>query len=348
MELREDADLALRSAPPDLSPEGAEALVQARYGITATARRVASERDTNFHIRSDRGEFVLKLANPTEAFQVTDFQTQALLHLENAAPDLCVPKVVVPLDGPVMFTTDLPDGRQSTTRMLTWVQGTPMEGVAVTAPLRRDLGMRQGQLARALSTFAHPEDEHDLLWDMQRAARLRGMIPHLPDPDLRDFATRTIDDFDARIGPALARLRQQVVHNDLNPHNIVVADGRISGILDFGDMVRTALIADVAVAGAYLVLDGESPADTIGDLIEGYAREMPLQDAEIAVLPDLLVLRMVSSLIISNWRAARYPENAAYILRNGAACLRGIRAIESLGRQSLAHTFRRRSEGTMS
>ena len=52
---------------------------------------------------------------------------------------------------------------------------------------------------------------------------------------------------------------------------------------------------------------------------------LPLQAAELDILFDLIATRMVLTVAITGWRAARYPENAAYILRNnqqrlGGAC----------------------------
>jgi hydroxylysine kinase len=37
---------------------------------------------------------------------------------------------------------------------------------------------------------------------------------------------------------------------------------------------------------------------------------------EFDILFDLMTTRMVMTVVISSWRAARYPENSAYILRN--------------------------------
>jgi len=54
--------------------------------------RLDSERDQNFRLRSLSGrEYVLKIANPDEDRAVTNLQTEALLHLAAADPDLPVP-----------------------------------------------------------------------------------------------------------------------------------------------------------------------------------------------------------------------------------------------------------------
>ena len=37
---------------------------------------------------------------------------------------------------------------------------------------------------------------------------------------------------------------------------------------------------------------------------------------ELDILFDLIATRMVLTVTISAWRASRYPDNAAYILRN--------------------------------
>jgi Ser/Thr protein kinase RdoA (MazF antagonist) len=51
----------------------------------------------------------------------------------------------------------------------------------------------------------------------------------------------------------LADLPQQTTQNDANDHNIVVdASGNaVAGIIDFGDMVHTARVNELAICIAY-------------------------------------------------------------------------------------------------
>lgn len=53
--------------------------------------------------------------------------------------------------------------------------------------------------------------------------------------------------------PVSASLPQQVIQNDANDHNIVVdATGdKVAGIIDFGDMVRTSRVNELAICIAY-------------------------------------------------------------------------------------------------
>src|SRR5690606_21444945 len=110
-----------------------------------------------------------------------------------------------------------------------------------------------GRIAVALSDFRHPAEAHELIWDMAGAARLRDLLGDIEDPDRRALAAAYLDRFDGVVAPALAGLRRQMVHADANPSNILVdpADpDTVTGLIDFGDAVRTVLATDVAVAAA--------------------------------------------------------------------------------------------------
>jgi 4-aminobutyrate aminotransferase-like enzyme len=88
--------------------------------------------------------------------------------------------------------------------------------------------------------------------------------------------------------------------------------GRITGIVDFGDMSFTALVCDLSAALDSL-LQGR-PADdvvpTAMRFVDGFRSRTPLEPIELEVLPDLLVTRLVAGAILFGWRAARHPDNA--------------------------------------
>ncbi|MGB8814039.1 MAG: phosphotransferase, partial [Paracoccaceae bacterium] len=276
-------------------------------------------------------------ANPAEPAAVTQFQTMALLHLAATAADLPVPRVVHTLSGAT--EVGLPNG---ILRLLTYVEGTPLHSAQPTAAQRRSMARMGASLARALRDFHHPAADHDLLWDIKQAARLRSLMPSIADPALQSLARRCLDTFDADVAPQLQSLRWQVVHNDLNPHNVLVdptdAD-RISGVLDFGDMVHTPLICDVAVAASYQI-DRDNPLQSLIDFAAAWHSADPLYPAELDQLFDLVATRMVTTIAITSWRASRYPENAPYILRNFPSAKAGLEAFANLPRAAVLHALK--------
>lgn len=329
----------LASAPPDVSDAEAMALAKLHFGLEAEPKRLTSERDLNMLMRDAKGTgYVLKIANRAEPHAVTTFQTEALLHLEATAPDLCVPRVLRTLDGATEVT--LADG--SLLRVLTYLEGTPLYLAPRSHAQRRAMGTTLADLARALGSFSHPAAEQDLLWDIRHAARLRPLLPACPDPHARDLCLRCLDIFETEVAPVLAGLPWQVVHNDLNPHNVLVDPQNpdvVAGVLDFGDMVRTARVCDLAVAAAYQI----DPEDALGSLtafVAGYHAAYPLLLEEVAVLYDLTATRMITTIGIASSRAASHPENAAYILRNFPSARTGLQALTSLPRDTAHRALR--------
>ena len=328
----------LNTPPPAVDATRAAAIIAERWGLRAELRPLSSERDRNYHLTDPTGkQYVLKFANPVEDRHVTNLQTKALLHIATRDPELPVPRVIPDRNGAYEALIALDDGTFSVTRLFSWVDGRPLDRIVAGAALRRDAGRVAGRIDRALSDFVHPAAEHDLLWDLRSAGRLRQYVSAVIDLDLRTRLLRRLDRFDAVTSPLLDTMRRQAVHNDMNPHNLMVSSSAphlITGVIDFGDMVRTALVADVAIGASYFA--GDDPVSGPGDFIAGFHSEWPLRGAEIALLPDLIGMRMLTTVIIASWRAARYPDNATYILRNVPVQVAGLNGLDAIGSERLA------------
>jgi Ser/Thr protein kinase RdoA (MazF antagonist) len=309
--------------------------------LTGTLFPLTSERDQNHRIDTATGRFTLKLCNRAEPQGITEFQTLALVHLAKVAPQLPLPRVIPALDGRLIIVT--PDGAL---RLLGWVEGTPLAHLPRSAALAHEIGTALGQLDAALQDFHHAAADHHLLWDIRNTPDLAPLLPSLPD-DLRPLATACLDRFRSQVGPALARLPRQVIHGDFNPHNLLAgpaAARRLTGILDLGDMTLSHRVCDLAVAASYLIRP-EDPFDLLVPLVAAYCRVNPLSATELDLLPDLITARLVTTLTISAWRAARYPENAAYILRNAPVSRAGLLALASVDRAAFSDTLAPQPEG---
>jgi hydroxylysine kinase len=68
---------------------------------------------------------------------------------------------------------------------------------------------------------------------------------------------------------------------------------------------------------------------------------LPLEPDELRVLFDLITTRMAMTIVISSWRAARYPANRNYILRNNAAAWARLQRVATLSRDQAALQIKR-------
>ncbi|WP_241151812.1 phosphotransferase, partial [Pseudomonas viridiflava] len=73
-------------------------------------------------------------------------------------------------------------------------------------------------------------------------------MSHVPELALRQLLEKALNRF-LDIEGLIAGCRKQVLHNDFNTSNIVIAPHNptsVSGIIDFGDTVKTAIAIDVS------------------------------------------------------------------------------------------------------
>jgi Ser/Thr protein kinase RdoA (MazF antagonist) len=339
----------LTATPPTLTEKEAAQIANRHFGIEGRLKPLVSDRDQNFMLEAVDGQrFVLKIANHTEPPQSLDFQNQALAHVKRHDPSLPLPRVIPDRDGNG-FTSLESDGKTHLVRVVSWLEGVPMEHCAPGPGVERRLGELLARLDRALEDFEHPASDPFSAWDMKHAGELALLLEHIEEPSLGSLVADVLQRFTTRVEPLTGKLRTQVVHNDMNPGNILLDSddpGRISGIIDFGDLVRTPLIFDLAIAAAYQLSEDADPLAGALPLIAGFNAVSPLQAIEMDLLTDLIRTRLVTSLLINSYRVKLFPENRDYLLVSYAAVKCSLAGLDKLGEREALERIREACSNT--
>jgi hypothetical protein len=178
---------------------------------------------------------------------------------------------------------------------------------------------------------------------MHQRLGLEPLLDYVSDLELRSICAQCLRRFAAWTEPRLADCRTQVIFNDLNASNVLVdpdEPDRVVGIIDFGDIVKSPLVIDIAVAAAYLCRGGTSPLDDVFDFLAAYHAESQILANEFALLPELMRMRNVLTIVIASWRAARYPDNSEYILRSVEHARLMLDTLAARDNAELARTFK--------
>lgn len=316
----------LMPPPPAIGGDEAARIVAALYGIAGSATPLPSERDRVFRIDGDDGiSRLFRLANPAEDPAVGSFQTEALEHLRRVAPELPVQRMIPMRDGRLEAKVAVAAGVECCARMLSYLPGQPLRGVPYSERHAAQVGRLAAELARALRGFFHPAAGYRLYWDIKHAHRLRGFIPFIQDAGLARLVTMALDAFERDVLPRIPSLRAQVLHDDLHSGNLLVAQDdptRVVGVLDFGDMVHTAVVSDLGVAAAFQVnLEGDALAD-VCRLVAAYHAVSPLEPLEIDLLPGLMAARNCIGVLVEAWRNRQSHEYERPAIYSRAALAR--------------------------
>ena len=313
----------LTVSPPVVTADDASKVAANLYGWQASVEALTGERDKNYLLRTQEvGEVVLKFINPGEEAAETDLQTQVLLWLEQKHCAVVVPKALRNSKGGLVSDYAV-DEQVYKVRAYTYLNGVAVAQAQMSDALQQSFGVRAAQLVIALDGFDHPALSRVLLWDVMHLSQLRDWaVEVLTEDAMGPFVFAFLDRFDATILPALQALPQQVIHGDISKSNTVVsqADGTaIHGVLDFGDLCKAPRVVELAVTASY-ALDAETGdlQAALARVVSGYESILTLSEEEKALIPDLIIARLVQRIVISEWRASHFPNNRDYILRSNA------------------------------
>ena len=241
--------------------------------------------------------------------------------------------------------------------------------------------------------FIQVASERNHFWNLRNALRLQKWTSEVQHVNNRSLLKRAFGLFELHAGHLLvddSPLRSQVTHQDGNDYNIIVRQRRgedeettmkkmkkrmkrtkgeageeveeeedwsMVGLIDFGDIVHTNLICNLAVALAYLCCRPQQDDDDDDDVsssslnqyalfvsssvVQGYVDAMPLDDIELDVLWWCMIGRICHSLASSSHRQLLEPENK-YLVVSEEPFWRLLHALSSPSFEENAATARER------
>lgn len=311
----------LSGAYVPMPEERALRLLEDRYGITGALKRFDTEKDDTFRVTTeDDRRFILKVANPDEPFTEIDFQNSLLRYVETRDPTLPVPRIINSEDGIDIFQIKDVDGSQRCVRLLTFLEGTPLDVTQSDKPGRFQIGRMLARLRYATEGFTHEAADRYYGWDVQHLLTLEHLLDEVDDDTQRHALSQGLERF-RQIEVKLRQCRKQVLHNDFSKSNIIVDNNNpayVTGIIDFGDAVKTAVAVDVATA--LLNQLPETPNVDLfyrgRDILRGYLSIADLTKEELALIPHLVMGRVITRALLTLWRVKLFPANRRYIMRN--------------------------------
>lgn len=278
---------------PRFSPRDAQALLERHFALEGTLAPLPSERDQNFSLRTASGEkYALKIAKAGERREILDLQNAMIAHLRATLEGLDFPALKRTESGEEIAEATDERGRAHWVRLISWVEGIPWVHAVPHVPALLDsLGQALARIDGSLQSFSHPAMHRDLHWDLKHADQAFRHAKLL-SADERALIGGAVEDWHRIDWP---RLRTGVIHGDANDYNVLVRGGRVVSLLDVGDTVHSAVVCDLAIALAYVMLDKPDPIAAARAVASAYHRTFPLTPAEADAIYPLAASRLCMS-----------------------------------------------------
>jgi 4-aminobutyrate aminotransferase-like enzyme/Ser/Thr protein kinase RdoA (MazF antagonist) len=285
------------------------------YGLEATVKVLTGEYDLNYLLKDKKGkQYIFKIANNEHSYEFFDAQVKIVHHLSatGIADKFC--SYIKNKEGNELTVLEL-NNKKYFLRLLTFLDGEFWMNLKERPDsLHIDLGNFLGKMDKGLENFAHPAMHRPYVWDINRTMDANRKLHCIKNHERRRIAGYFLLQFEMEVLPNLSLLRHAYVHNDANDTNVLVMDDKVSGLIDFGDMVYTALINNLAVACTYAMMNHKDPLHAATLVVQGYHSAYPLIIQELDLLYYLIAARLCISVTQSAFNASIETNNEHHFI----------------------------------
>ena len=280
------------------------------YGIKGTLTHLAGYEDQNYLLELPNGhKRLLKIGGPSTDLALLRAQQRLIEQASLSTAGSLFPHLITTKEGNAQLEIQ-EHGRSYHIYVLSYLEGKVIANQEHSLDLMKEIGKTLGILDQAIADLPLLALRARVFeWDLCRALEGRKYLTHIKSPEKRRLVHYFLQQFGLRCIPAFSKLRWGNIHGDANDYNILCKDGKLSGILDFGDSIYNPMINEVAIALAYCLMDKSDPLPFAHALIEAYHQQFKLEEEELEILYYLVAARLSFSLAKSAHAASLDPEN---------------------------------------
>ena len=306
---------------PRFSGKDAEFISRELYGMDVFVQPLPSERDQNFLLKDKKSgnKYVLKISNQKEKKEILELQNSAMERIGLFLNTSSCPQICLTARGKKTEKIRNKNRESHFVRLVTYIEGVPLAEVRPHSPgLLRSIGRFIAKIDQVLKEFSHPAAKRDFYWDLQKGPEvIKNFISYINDPDELDLINYFLNKFHSQASPIISELGKTIIHNDGNDYNILIShpdkkgsnQKKAYGIIDFGDMVYSYTMGDIAVAASYVMMGKKNFWESASYLIKGYNEIIKISDKELEAIHHFIYLRLCMSVALSAFQKKQYPDN---------------------------------------
>lgn len=290
------------------------------YGLDVKVKSLTGEYDFNYLLKDVEGrKYILKISDTRNSHDFLDAQLKIIKHLSNSSMGDKFSRHILNKEGKELALFES-NNEQFHLRLLSYLEGEFWMNLKEKPdPLHIDLGRFLGNMDNELANFSHPAMHRYYLWDISRAMDAVQKLHFIKNQEQRRIAGYFLLQFEVEVLPLISSLRHAYVHHDANDTNVLVTGSKISGLIDFGDMVYTALVNNLAVACTYAMMNHRDPLHAATLVIQGYHSANRLMEPELDLLYYLVAARLCISVAQSAWNASIETNNEHHFISEAPA-----------------------------
>ncbi|TQV89710.1 aminotransferase class III-fold pyridoxal phosphate-dependent enzyme [Aliikangiella coralliicola] len=315
------------SVTPQLSHGQLLNILNEQYGLVGELSDLPSYIDLNRKLTTADGkQLVVKIANIHQSADDLAFENLVINRLsQESSIELQVPSLISAKSGDDLIEIKDEQNQSCLMRVIAFLDG-KIWAETDTSQLSfvESLGESLAQIDKTLATIEHPAAHRYLKWDIRHSNIIVRKYKSYIQNEVLDnteenqtggtkinLINQALQSYEAQVLPLYEELPSQIIYNDANDYNLLVNEEKqqVCGLFDFGDMVSSFRIAEIAIASAYAIMNKTNAEEIIGAMVQAYHQVNPLKPVEIKVLLPMIKMRLAVSLSLSSYQYSQSPEN---------------------------------------
>jgi len=302
-----------------LSVNYIQELLRKHYAMEVSVEKTTGYEDQNFLLQDHQGNrFISKITTDDSQLYFLEAQLKTMEHLAASPVSSFIQQLVKNTAGEYLTRVSV-NGINLSVRVLTYLEGEVIADLLIPqADIFDSLGYLLASMDKHLEGFKHPGAYRYTEWDLAHVLDCRENLKYIKDHEKRTLAAYFLLQYEMEVLPLVPQLRKAVIHNDANDYNLLINGNQVTGIIDFGDMVESALINNLAVACTYALFRQFEPLEVAERLISSYHKEYPLTRLELSVLYYLIAARLCKSVTTSAFQRTKSENKHHFVSENEA------------------------------
>jgi ethanolamine-phosphate phospho-lyase len=310
-------------------------LLESQFQIRGIISELVAYQDRNFLIIASSGEkYVLKINMHSHDLDFIRSQNRILAALSHKPAGEFLPCPITGINGELITDIYL-DGQMAYARLFKFIDGEFLAESSPDISFYYKLGKVFAEIDRDMNGLEDPvmkSRTHE--WDLARVMEVAEDINLINDPADRRLVHYFIMKYREEILPLYHKLPKGLIHSDGNDWNILLAskdprptlsrgqalrgddsprlrgDDKVGGVIDFGDMVYSARVNEVAIVLAYAMMGRDDYLDICREVINGYSSIIKLSVEELSVIYYLVAARWCQTMVMAARKENLNPGNA--------------------------------------
>ena len=274
-----------------------------KFGMTGSLRRLSGE-NINYLFETSAGEHhVVKIVDEDMPSAVVEMENSVIDYAATEHFPYELPQIIRNKKAQIETRIILRENVTERLRMLSFIAGKQFSSLSdISNNLYIELGKMLASFNLIMESFDHPVAHRNHRWNLAEAGQHADKVTIFDSQEQRKVLTWAFDFWATKARNNFSRLPHQIIHGDAHGENILVANGQISGLVDFGDCCFNPTACELGVALPYVMTDRDDPFETVRLVISGYQSIRPLSSLERSVIMPLICGRLAVSLCVAEER----------------------------------------------